>query len=204
MTAARPDRFGIKTAGDLEAVIVAETYDLLSSVFGPYTFEISGSPGQQQVVFAAEPAFTLFYILMYEFVAQEPSVFTGPEKVTDRSLLGGGVWLAQRYGEEAQAAGLDVAGQELLEWLERPIAFRFWSGSLGRHVALNESFRTLMAPQAHFAKHSLLKLGREITRLREMADRANCPPHRSRGRRRAACLQRAPRGYDAVPCYRIG
>jgi hypothetical protein len=172
---ARPEQFRITTAGDLEAVIVAETYDLLSSVFGPYTFEVSGLPGQQQAVFASESAFTLFCVWMYEFVAQEPRAYTGPEKISDRSLFGGGLWLAERYATEAKAAGLDVAGQELLGWLERPIRVRFWSGSLGRHVSLNESFRTLMAPQAHFAKHSLLKLGREITRLREMAGRANCP-----------------------------
>jgi hypothetical protein len=126
-------------------------------------------------MFASESAFTLFYIWMYEFVAQEPAVFTGSEKVKDRSLLGRGLWLAQRYAREAKAAALDVAGQHLLEWLERPIRVRFWAGSLRRHISLNESFRTLMAPQAHFAKHSLLKLGREISRLREMSGRANCP-----------------------------
>lgn len=174
MTASRREQFRITTAGDLEAVIVAETYDLLSSLLGPYTFKVSGPPGAQQAVFANEAAFTLFYI-WYEFVAQEPAVFTGPEKITDRSLLGGGLWLADRYGSETTAAGLNVAGQQLLDWLERPIAVRFWSGSLWRHVSLNESFRTLMAPQAHFAKHSLLKLGREITRLSEMAGRASGP-----------------------------
>lgn len=154
---------------------MAESYDLLSSIFGPYTFTISGLPGQQQIVFACEPAFTLYYILIYEFVAQEPAVFTGPESIPDRSLLGGGLWLAKRYSNEARAAGFDVASQRLRDWLERPIAFRFWSGSLWRHVSLNESFRTLLAPQAHFAKHSLLKLGREITRLQKMAGKANCP-----------------------------
>jgi hypothetical protein len=109
---------------------------------------------------------------MYEFVATESPIFVGEDGFKDRSLFGGGKWLVERYPDEAAVAGMDTAATELAAWLERRVRVRFWSGNLSRHVELNETFRTYMAPQSHFAKHSLLKLGREVIRLRDMAVRA--------------------------------
>jgi len=162
----------IESTGDLEAIIVAETYDLLSSVFGPYIFTVSGNASQQTAVFPCSAAHTLFFIYMYEFVATESPLFVGEDGFKDRSLFGGGKWLVERYPGEAAIAGMDTAATELAAWLERRVRVRFWSGNIWRHVELNETFRTYLAPHSHFAKHSLLKLGREVIRLRDMATQA--------------------------------
>ena len=173
-TVTRSEKFRLASLGDFEAVFVAETFALLSEVFGPYCFTVSGAQGDQQVVFRSAAEHRLFYIRMHEFVAEATDVYSGEEAPHSLSLLDGIAWLTKRFPDEAAAAGLDVAVKKLTSWLDRVVRVRFWSGALWRHLTFSDSFRTLLAPQAHFSKHTLLKLGIEVRRLRRMCERAGC------------------------------
>lgn len=164
----------IKTVGDLEAVVLAESYDLLSSVVGPYMYAVSGRPGEQQAVFGSSEIQAIFYIRVHEFLAvttKVPAVDGVPQAL---SLFSAGAWLSQRFPEEAREAGLDTAHHRADEWLKRVHRIVFWAPSVGRHLRLELSMATLIAMRANLEKHQLLRLDREIRRLRSKCAQSGC------------------------------
>lgn len=164
----------IKTVGDLEAVVLAESYDLLSSIVGPYMYAVSGRPGEQQAVFDSREIQALFYIRVHEFLAaarKVPAVDGVPPAL---SLFSAGSWLSQRFPEQAREAGLDTAHRRADDWLKRVHRIVFWAPSVWRHLRLELSMATLIAMRANLEKHQLLRLDREIRRLRSKCVQSGC------------------------------
>lgn len=168
------ERFRIRSDGDLEAVTIAETYRLLSEVFDPYCFTVSGPNGSQQAIFATHAHHILFVTYLHEFVAESTDIAevggTAPRNV---SLLGSGLWLIDRNALEAQSAGWSDAAERLVRWLDRPIRLRFWSGEIQRHLEYTAPFKSIFSAHANLLKHGLLKLGPEINRLRSRCASSN-------------------------------
>jgi hypothetical protein len=98
--------FKVTTAGDLEAVILAESFELLSDIVGPYMYRVSGEPGQQQAMFVSSELLALFYIRVHEFLADATDISRAAGVPSSLSLLSGGLWLAERYESIAGRAGL--------------------------------------------------------------------------------------------------
>ena len=110
------EQFRPQSAGDLEAVILAESYDLLSSVVGPYMYRVSGLPGEQQAVFASSEMQALFYIRAHEFMADATDLSSSPAVPSTMSLLSGGRWISQRHLQQARRTGLHQAYERAHEW----------------------------------------------------------------------------------------
>lgn len=161
------ERFRIRTAGDLEAVTISETFHLLSDVFGPYCFTVSGDPGEQQALFMTEAHHRLFISAVQEFIAEATDVTEGQDGIPrNLSLFGAGLWLIGQHAEEAESANWTRAATELERWLDRPVRIRFWSGEIWRHVEYEAPFKRTFTAHANLIKHGLLKLGPEIRSLR--------------------------------------
>lgn len=88
------------------------------------------------------------------------------------SLFDGGLWLIERYPDEAATAGWAHEAGELKEWMDRPVRIRFWSGELCRHLEFEEPFRGILGSHANLLKHNLLKLGVELRRLQRRCARS--------------------------------
>lgn len=166
-------RLRMKTEGDLEAVVIAETYDLLASVVGPYMYRVSGPPGEQQAMFQSREAQALFYVRVHEFLADAslPVVDSAPANL---SLFNAGLWLAQKYPDEAKSAGLDHAYGAAQAWFSIIHRVVFWAPSVRRHLRLEVPMQTLIAMRANMEKHRLLRLDREIRRLRAKCSASGC------------------------------
>lgn len=166
-------RLRMKAEGDLEAVVIAETYDLLASIVGPCMYRVSGSPGEQQAIFPSREVQALFYVRVHEFLAAAsvPAVGSAPPNL---SLFTAWFWLAQKYPEEARRAGLDHAYESAEGWFDTIHRVVFWAPSVWRHLRLEVPMRTLIAMRANMEKHQLLRLDREIRRLREKCVAAGC------------------------------
>jgi hypothetical protein len=168
------ESFQPKTAGDVEAVTLAESYDLLSSVVGPYMYQVSGAPGEQQAIFASAEIQALFYIRVHEFLAEAP-VRSSPTSVPHAlSLFSGGGWIAQRHPTRAKRTGLEDAYNRADQWFSRVHRIVFWAPSISRHLRLELPMKTLIAMRANLEKHQLLRLEQEIQRLHSKCIQSGC------------------------------
>jgi len=164
----------VQSPGDLEAVILAESFDLLSSIVGPYMYKVSGGPGEQQAIFATAEIHALFYIRVHEFLADATRISTVSSIPSALSLFSGGRWLASRYPERADRAGLRGAYDAANEWLEQKHRIVFWAPSIWRHLRLELPMFALISMRANMEKHQLLRLSKEIGRLRSRLGQSGC------------------------------
>lgn len=169
------ERLRITSVGDLEASVLAESYDLLSSIVGPYMYRVSGSSGAQQAVFESREVLALFYIRVHEFLAAAPEVPAVPGTPHNLSLFSAGGWLSDRYPDEAANAGLREAYDQGASWFGQDHRIVFWAPSVWRHLRLELPMSALIAMRANLEKHQLMRLDREIRRLRSRCAAAGCP-----------------------------
>ncbi|HEX6367492.1 MAG TPA: hypothetical protein VF006_01090 [Longimicrobium sp.] len=169
------DTVGIQTAGDLEAVVLAESFDLLGSIVGPYMYRVSGTAGEQQAMFSSAEIQALFYIRVHEFLAPTTKVSSVASAPGEFSLFSGGAWLTTRYPDEAREAGLDAAYRGAAEWFDRLHRIVFWAPSVSRHLRLELPMRSIISMRANLEKHRLLRLDREIGRLQKKCAASGCP-----------------------------
>ena len=59
-----------RSSGDFEAVVLAETYDLLASLLGPYIYELAGNAYGQEASFPRHDARDYFFIRLSEFFSE--------------------------------------------------------------------------------------------------------------------------------------
>lgn len=164
----------VQSPGDLEAVILAESFDLLSSIVGPYMYEVSGGPDEQQATFATAEIHALFYIRVHEFLADATRISASNSIPSTLSLFSGGRWLATRYPELAERAGLRSAYNATNEWLEQTHRIVFWAPSIWRHLRLELPMSSLISMRANMEKHQLLRLSKEIRRLHSRLVQSGC------------------------------
>jgi hypothetical protein len=163
-----------KTPGDLEAVILAESFDLLSSIVGPYMYSVVGDSGRQQAAFRSEEVQALFYIRVHEFLADAQKMSPSASLPPNLSLLSGGTWIAKRHRARAEHTGLLPAYEEAERWFAAVHPVVFWAPSVWRHLRLELSMATLISMRANLEKHQLLRLNREIRRLQAKCEQAEC------------------------------
>jgi hypothetical protein len=168
------DRFEIRSIGDLEAVTIAETFDLLAGVFGPYCFTVTGSEDAEQAYFGSSASHTLFFLKANELIAVAKDIAVPGVSKKDLSLIDAGEWLAAQFAPNETGAGVQLAISNLQTFLNEEFRIRFWSGALGYHLQLKQSFAELLRFHANFEKHSLLKLSVEVRRLRAALSTAGC------------------------------
>ena len=168
------DRFEIRSVGDLEAVTIAETFDLLAGVFGPYCFTVVGAPDAQQAYFGSSANQTLFYLKANELLAVANGIAVPGVSKKDMSLMDAGEWLAEQLAADETGCGLKSAVCSLQTFLNEELRIRFWCGALGYHLELRQSFAALLRFHANFEKHSLLKLSVEVRRFRVALSAAGC------------------------------
>lgn len=163
----------VQTEGDLEAVVIAETFDLLASIVGPYMYEVSGPTGEQQAIFSSREVQALFYVRVHEFLATAslPAIGSAPHNI---SLLTGGLWLAERYPDEANRAGMDGAYKSAAAWFGTKHRVVFWAPSVWRHLRLEVPMNTLVRMRSNMEKHHLLRLDTEIRGLQKKCIAAGC------------------------------
>jgi hypothetical protein len=169
------EQLRITSIGDLEASVLAESYDLLGSIVGPNMYSVSGLPDQQQAVFASREVQALFYIRVHEFLATAPKVPAVPGVPANLSLFSAGGWLSERYPLEAKESGLQEAYGQAETWFQQVYRIVFWAPSVWRHLRLELPMSTLIAMRANLEKHQLLRLDREIRRLRSRCKASGCP-----------------------------
>ncbi|HEX5408753.1 MAG TPA: hypothetical protein VFW89_03180 [Gemmatimonadaceae bacterium] len=164
----------LSTPGDLEAVILAESFDLLGKLIAPYMYRVSGDPGQQQALFASSEVQDLFYIGVHEFLADATRVSSSPGVPSNLSLLSGGGWLCKQHPERAARAGLIEAHTRATSWFATVHRIVFWAPDVCRHLRLELPMTTIVAMRANLEKHQLLRLTTEIRRLRSKLAQSGC------------------------------
>jgi hypothetical protein len=168
------DPLPIASAADLEAVVLAESFDLLASVVGPYMYRVIGEPGAQQALFASAEVQALFFIRSHEFLAEATYVSSAPSVPRTMSLLRGGSWISNRHPERAEAARLADAYRAASEWFTKVHRIVFWAPSVWRHLRLELPMSSLISMRANLEKHQLLRLTSEIHRLRSKCNQSGC------------------------------
>jgi len=168
------ESFQAQTPGDLEAVILAESFDLLASVVGPYMYRVSGDPGEQQAIFASAEVQALFYIRVHEFLAEATRISLSPSTPSALSLFSAGGWLCGRHPDRAKRTGLEAAYKTASAWFGQVHRIVFWAPSVWRHLRLELSMAALIAMRANLEKHQLLRLNREIRRLQSKCVESGC------------------------------
>ena len=166
--------FKVATAGDLEAVILAESFELLSDIGGPHMYSVSGEPGQQQAIFASFELLALFYIRVHEFLANATDISRAAGIPSTLSLLSGGLWLADRYESIAERAGFRSAYERARDWFDRKHRLVFCAPSVWRHLRPELTMVQLIAMRSNLEKHQLLRLNNEIRRLQSAWARNGC------------------------------
>lgn len=166
--------FLLVSPGDLEAVILAESFDLLGSVIGPSMYRVSGKSGQQQAMFASAEVHALFYIRVHEFLADATHISSSPAIPRTLSLFSGGGWLCNRYPERSRHTGLREAYNHAATWFSTVHRVVFWAPSISRHLRLALPMSTLIAMRANIEKHHLLRLTAEVRRLRSRCVASGC------------------------------
>lgn len=166
--------FQLLTPGDLEAVILAESFDLLGRLIGPYMYRVSGEPGQQQAMFASSELHELFYIRVHEFLSDATRISASPSLPSNLSLFSGGRWLCERHPPRAASSGLREAYDRAAAWFDAAHRIVFWAPSVWRHLRLELPMSTLIAMRANLEKHQLLRLTTEVRRLRTKLAQSGC------------------------------
>lgn len=166
--------FQVSTAGDLEAVILAESFDLLARLIGPHMYRVSGDPGQQQAIFASSEVHELFYIRVHELLADATRISTSPSIPSNISLFSGGGWLSDRHPDQAKRSGFKEAYDRSNAWFGSVHRIVFWAPSLSRHLRLELPMTTMIAMRANLEKHQLLRLTTEVRRLRTKLAQSGC------------------------------
>jgi hypothetical protein len=168
------ETFRIRTAGDLEAVVVAGSYDLLGSIVGPYTYRVSGAPRDQQAIFANQEVNALFYIRVNELLAPAGPALSVDDAPQNLSLFSAGEWLAKKYPTDEGAFALGEAYSRAADWFNNEHRVVFWAPSVWRHLRLVLPMQQIIAMRANLEKHQLLRLDREIRRFRNKCAESGC------------------------------
>lgn len=155
-------------------MILAESFDLLGSIVGPYMYSVQGDGDRQEAVFRAEEVQALFYIRVHEFLADAQKVSPSATLPPNLSLLSGGTWIAKLHRARAEQTGFRQAYEAAERWFDTVHRMVFWAPSVGRHLRLELSMATLISMRANLEKHQLLKLNREIRRLQTKCQQAGC------------------------------
>src|SRR5205085_4023644 len=158
----------IRSEGDLEVVVLHETHSLLADIIGPQLYCINGSPPEQTAQFHDRPNFDLFLILSVELFAEGARSAYINNNFQNWSLLKGLSWLATKYPQEAQEAGLDTASENLIVWLDREVPFEFWCSDVDLDVKLLLKNDRLISFGANTAKHHLLRISELIGKLNSL------------------------------------
>jgi hypothetical protein len=160
--------------GDLEAVILAESFDLLGRIVGPYMYSVSGEGDGQVAIFRVEEIHALFYIRVHEFLVDATKVSPGTSLPPTLSLLTGGRWVADRHRALADGAGMRQSYADAIEWFARKHRIVFWAPGIGRHLRLELPMSGLISMRANLEKHHLLRLTKELRRLHQRCTQAGC------------------------------
>jgi len=161
----------ISSEGDLEAVVLFETLDLLAGLLHPAFFTIHGAPGEQNVSFLTRELWVLFFIRVHELLAPETGVARFPGAPSSVSLFSGLEWLCARYPDES-SPDLAYAVRAADSWLTASKRVVVWSGALDRHLRCEVSLQQLISIYANLAKHSFLKSTRQVDRVRRLCSSA--------------------------------
>jgi len=145
----------VRSAGDLEAVYLHETHDLLAHLIGPNYYRLLGD----QVQFHDGASFSDFFIHVEEMLSGGREQVRFPGAPEDQSLLGVGAWFAERAGADDGVPALAKATESIRAWLDESPPFRFYAGDLERHIEFPLSRHGLIFYASNLGKHRLLRLG---------------------------------------------
>jgi hypothetical protein len=159
----------IKTAGDLEVVVLYEAHDLLAGLISPDYYALGGDP-PTEVRFHTAASMWNFYVHVHEFVLEGPNVAVAG--VTRPSLLAGLLWLSMRYTAEARHSGLANACASLASWLAAERELKFWCPDVDTEFQFRMTRADLIKFAANFSKHRLLRLNTLLEQLRALTRRA--------------------------------
>jgi hypothetical protein len=165
----------IRTAGDLEVVVLYEAHALLAELISAEYYTLVGSP-PKEVRFHTSAAMWNFCVHVHELIAEGPNVAV--EGVTRPSLLDGLGWFGRRHPSEARGAGLDAAVATLAEWLAAEREVKFWCADVDTEFQFRMARADLIKFAANFSKHRLLRLNKLMAQLRALTARAG---HEVRG-----------------------
>lgn len=166
--------FKPQTDGDLVAVILAESFDLLGRIVGPYMYTVAPDRDGDVASFQTAEMHALFCIRVHEFLADATRVSPGTQLPQSLSLLNGGAWIADHDADRADRTELRAAYGRAISWFAREQRIVFWSGSLQRHLRLTLPMSGLLSMRANMEKHQLLRLAKEIERLHGRCTAAGC------------------------------
>ncbi|MHB9134773.1 MAG: hypothetical protein ACYDBB_27200 [Armatimonadota bacterium] len=168
----------IRSAGDLEVVVLHESHGLLATIINPDLYLIVGEAPDQNVLFHTSVTFDLFLILLVEMFAEgSQSAYVG-QQYQNWSLLKGLRWFCDTYQHEAASSGLASAVTNIEAWVDKEVPLRFWCSELDETIEFPLSNKELISFGANTAKHHLLRLSALVGKLEASCEKAgyNFPP----------------------------
>jgi len=164
--------FPIKTAGDLEAVFLHETQELLSDlILADEFYDLLGDP-PCQVQFRTRGLFHAFLVRLEELLAEATVPRVAGISNRQASLLDLSTWFCFEHADEARACGLTAATETLRDWMATTRDVRYWCPALDTHVTVSLSRREMVWFAANLHKHSLFRIGRLLAKLQKRCSEA--------------------------------
>jgi len=148
----------VRSEGDLEVVLLHETHGLPADIIGPDLYSIRGTPPEQSVLFHTHSSFSLFLILLVEFIAEGKQSAFIDEKYQNLSLLKGLLWFCDRHNKEATENELDSAVSEFESWVKKEATIKFWCPEVDTEIEFMLSNEQLISFGANTTKHHFLRL----------------------------------------------
>jgi hypothetical protein len=157
----------IRSAGDLEVVLLHENHSLLADLISDSYYKLVGSP-PSEVRFHSAPAFKDFFVHANELFSDGRTNAVLDDEHRSFSLLSAASWFCRSHASEAERCGLAQAVATLEEWVSANRRIRFWCGGLDSHITLSLSRRRMINFVANMNKHSLLRLGVAMEQLQKI------------------------------------
>lgn len=153
----------IKTAGDLEAVILHENVQAFASIINKDLYIVGGDAPDQNILFHNSSCFDLFCIHVFELLAERSINLSDGEN--KKSLFTGAKWLADKYQERFDVSMLLDSIKVLENWLNKKPKFSFWCGDIDKQIEFNLSRRKALRYAHLISKHNLLSVNEVISAL---------------------------------------
>jgi hypothetical protein len=162
----------IRSAGDLEVVLLHETHSVLADIIGPDLYTIYGTAPEQDVSFKSEQHFNLFLILLVELTAEGSRSAFIRDKYENWSLLRGMRWFCAVHDDETKACNLQKTLHNLETWINASAEVTFWCPDVEVQLKFPLLNHDLISFGANTTKHHLIRLSAMLEKLQKVLSAA--------------------------------
>jgi hypothetical protein len=173
MSASRSSRdlYRIASYGDLEVMTLHEMQAAYADIANSNLYKVLGEAPNQQILFHNDACFDLFLIRASELFAEGGNNGAVEGANLNFSLFSAVQRLCNEHAAESRAVGLDVACQNLADWLDHASPFEFWCPDLNILFMLQLTRRDLLSFAGNLSKHNLLRLNSLLGKLQRLCER---------------------------------